>query len=306
LIARGKDVIGLDLSYPKDPIGVGYDRARLIVGDYRDRELVKDLLRDVDYIFHLASAHLQVNLPEAEYWSVNVHGLKAFLEAARQNGIKKFIHVSTVGVYGNLKVVPADEESACQSQSLYGETKRAGELEVIKYCTEHGLSSLILRPAWVYGPGCPRTLKIYKSLHKKLFVMIGDGQNLRHPVYIEDMLQAFRLAIQKDTANAEIFLIGGECAVTTSELVKSFCRALELPEPKIRIPYGLGIALAATSEIIFRISAKEPPFSRRSLEFFQTNNAFDISKARDIMGFKPAYGFETGLMKCKEWLRSRP
>ncbi|NIV14933.1 MAG: NAD-dependent epimerase/dehydratase family protein, partial [Aliifodinibius sp.] len=66
-----------------------------------------------------------------------------------------------VGVYGNLENWPANEESECLPQSIYGETKLAGEREVKKFSEETGFPVVIIRPAWVYGPGCPRTLKIY-------------------------------------------------------------------------------------------------------------------------------------------------
>jgi nucleoside-diphosphate-sugar epimerase len=209
-----------------------------------------------------------------------------------------------VGVYGPLQTWPANEETVCKPQSIYGETKLAGEVEVRKFGEATGFPVVILRPAWVYGPGCPRTLKIYKTLRKGRFVMIGKGQNLRHPIYISDMLFALHLSMDCEPAVGETFIIGGEDAITTNELVKAFCNALDLPNPKVRIPLTLGKVAAWSIETLFSLGKKEPPLSRRSLEFFHTNNSFKISKAKKILGFTPAIAFEDGLRHTRPWLAS--
>jgi nucleoside-diphosphate-sugar epimerase len=265
---------------------------------------MKEWLFGVDVVFHLASAHLQISLDEQEYWDINVHSLRPLLDLAMQSGVQRFVHVSSVGAYGDLKRWPASEDTPCEPQSTYGETKLAGETEVRKFSEETGFSVVIIRPAWVYGPYCPRTLKIYKTLRKRRFIMIGDGENLRHPIYIADMLEAFRLAMEADPAVGELFIIAGQRPITTNELVEGFCKVLSVPKPKIRIPHVLGAAMAWGVESVFSLAKIEPPISRRSLEFFDTNNAFDISKARKLLGFEPKFSFEDGIRESREWLMS--
>lgn len=302
LAESGYRVIGIDIHFPADSKQIHFEK---IETDFRDWEVMKDLMVGVDVVFHLASAHLQISLDESEYWDINVNSLKPLLELARKNNIKRFIHVSSVGIYGNLKTWPADEESECNPQSIYGETKIAGEAEVLNFSQKTGFPVVIIRPAWVFGPGCPRTLKIYKTLQKKRFVMIGDGQNLRHPVFIRDMLQSFLLAMENEEAVGKTFIIGGDRPITTNELIKGFVNILNTPEPIIRIPYSLGKTIAHASERIFKIIKKEPPISTRSLEFFDTNNAFDITKARKLLNFNPKFSYEDGLRESSEWLSSQ-
>ena len=301
LAKRGNSVIGVDLYYPEKFEKDRENSLQLASGDYRSHSLMKELLRGVEVVFHLASAHLEISLPESEYWDINVHSLRPFIELADQSGVKRFVHVSSTGVYGNLETWPADEETACKPQNVYGETKMMGEIEANEYYEETNFPIVILRPSWVYGPGCPRTLKIYKALHSGHFVMIGRGNNLRHPVYIQDMLSAFILAMEAESAVGETFIIGGNQAYTTTELVESFCKALDLPEPRIKLPMSLGKFIALGSEILFRLSIKEPPVSRRSLEFFNTNNSFDISKAKKILGFNPSFSLAEGLKETQPW-----
>jgi nucleoside-diphosphate-sugar epimerase len=263
---------------------------------------MEGLLRGVDVVFHLASAHLQVSLQESEYWDINVRSLSALLELASRSGVQRFVHCSSVGAFGNLDQWPANEESPCRPQSIYGETKLSGEEEVLKYHERTGFPAVIIRPAWVYGPGCTRTRKLYRALAKRRFLMIGKGENMRHPIFITDMLEAFALAMKSEEAVGELFIIAGPETLSTREMVDAFCRVFHLPVPHFQIPYSLGLSLARQTEFVFGWLKKEPPISKRTLEFFDTNNAFDINKARQLLGFEPKFNFDEGLKASQNWL----
>ena len=301
LSKQGHHVSGMDIHFPEKNVESPF-KFEAIKGDFRDQKLMQETLKGKDIVFHLASAHLQINLDKSEYWDINVHSLRPLLELSKNNGVQRFVHVSSVGVYGNLKSWPADEETICHPQSTYGETKLAGEEVVKKFYEEIGFPIIILRPAWVFGPGCPRTSKIYKTLKKRRFIMIGKGENLRHPIYIEDMMQAFKLSMENNEAIGKLFVIGGEKAITTNELVNAFSSVFNFPGPLMRIPYRAGKTIATVSESIFGLIKKEPPISKRTLEFFDTNNAFDISKAKKYLDFNPAFSFESGLTDSRNWL----
>jgi nucleoside-diphosphate-sugar epimerase len=302
--AKGHSVIGVDLKYPENAPNRHEQGFTPVISDFRNWEMMQKWLSDVDTVFHLAAAHLQIELNSELYWDINVHSIRPLLELLHNNGVQLFVHVSSVGIYGNLEKLPADEETLCRPQSIYGETKLAGEAEVLKFAEETGFPVVILRPAWVYGPGCPRTVKLYTALKKRQFVFIGNGNNLRHPIYIQDLLSAFELAMEAESAVSEEFIIGGNQAITIAELVDMFCTVLDLPKPKIKVPLRLGRMIASGSELVFKLAGKQPPFSSRSLEFFCTNNSFNISKAKDLLGFAPRYSFKNGLEETKAWLES--
>jgi nucleoside-diphosphate-sugar epimerase len=302
LADQGHSVIGVDLHYPEGVVKDPRNGFQPNESDFRNWGRMREWLSGVDAVIHLASVHLQINTAETEYWDINVHSLRPLLDLAMESGVQRFVHVSSVGVYGNLKRLPANEETHCEPQSIYGETKLAGEMEVRKFSEELGFPVVIIRPAWVYGPYCPRTLKIYRALSKGRFIMIGKGENIRHPIYISDMLEAFQLAMESDSAVGELFIIAGQRSITTNDLVNGFCDVLNVPNPKIRIPHVLGATMAWGVESLFSLAKIEPPISRRSLEFFDTNNAFDISKARKLLGFEPKFSFEDGLRESREWL----
>jgi nucleoside-diphosphate-sugar epimerase len=265
---------------------------------------MQEALGGADLVFHLASAHLQVKLPASEYWDVNVHSLPNLLKLARDAGVSRFVHTSSVGLYGDVGSTHANEATPPRPQSIYGATKLAGEQTVLKFGREHGFEVVVLRPAWVYGPGCPRTAKLYRALRKRRFLMIGTGENLRHPVYIDDTIEAFRLAATQRDAAGEVMIIAGEHAVTTRELIEAFCTVFECPYPRVRVPYAVGASMAACAESLGALIGREPPMSRRTLEFFSTNNAFDISHARRILGFVPQYSLLRGLAATRACMQA--
>ena len=134
--------------------------------------------------------------------------------------------------------------------------------------------------------------------------MIGNGQNKRHPIYIKDMTTAFIKAMQHNAAIGETMIIGGSEVITTAQLVESFSTTLDIHGPILKIPYPAGKFAALTIETLYELIKKEPPVSMRSLEFFNTNNAFSIEKAKRLLEFKPVFNLSQGLRDAISWFRS--
>lgn len=203
-LARGRRVIAIDVHLDRLDHLRSNPACQLYAGDVRDAAFMSRVIAGsnipkvdipkVDIIFHLASAHLEVAKSEAYFWETNVEAVQSLLEIARNNGVRRFVHTSSVGVYGPLTTLPADESSACHPDILYERTKLEGEETVTRFVKDTGFPAVILRPAWVYGPRCPRTLKLFRTMKKRRFVMVGEGENFRHPIHIRDMLTAFELA----------------------------------------------------------------------------------------------------------------
>ena len=120
----------------------------------------------------------------------------------------------------------------------------------------------------------------------------------------DDMIEAFRLASTRSGISGATLVIAGERAVTTRELIASFCEAFDLPRPSVRIPYAAAVAMAVVAESVCRVVNVEPPISRRTLEFFDTSNAFDIARAHEKLGFAPRYSLQAGLNASRHWLES--
>ena len=125
--------------------------------------------------------------------------------------------------------------------------------------------------------------------------MIGDGRNLRHCIYISDLVDAFDLCATRNEAVGQTFIFGDESAVTVEELVNEIAFAMKVSPPKIQIPLKIATPICAITESVFKVAGREPPLSKRTLEFFTRNTRFDISKAKTVLGFSPRVSLRSGL-----------
>ncbi len=295
------DVRAVDLHLDLLQHQSAHPKLTAIHGDITDEKLVKQLVDGIDIVYHLASAHLDVSLSDEHYRRVNVGATLSLLEAARQAGVKRFVHCSSVGVIGDVETPPADESVECHPTNIYERTKLEGEREALAYCHRTNFSVVVMRPAWVYGPRCPRTSKLMRTMSKGRFFFFGDGRNMRHPVYISDAVKGLELCASAEGVNGEVFIIAGEQAVPVVELVKAMSEVLRVRSPKLHLPIALGLAGGYSLELAFKLIGKQPPFSRRSVDFFLKHNAYSIEKAKRMLGYQPQVDLRTGMQKTIQW-----
>jgi nucleoside-diphosphate-sugar epimerase len=301
-LTKGKTVLALDLDFPSFDGTADHPKLQRIVGDIRNRDLVARSLVGVDLVFHLAGAHLSVRTSEHEYSEVNVKAAESLVDLCRIAGVKRFIHCSTVGVYGDVTNPPADEESSCVPDLVYEKTKLAGEQAIAQFYRETNYPISIVRPVWVYGPGCPRTGKLFRSIARQRFVMVGDGRNLRHCIYVSDLIDAFELCATRDEAVGQTFIFGDEKAITVAQLVKEIALVLNVAAPRLKLPLALVAPVCALTEMLFKAIGKEPPLSKRSLKFFTNNTSFDVNKAKTLLRFNPRITLDDGLRRTYDYL----
>jgi nucleoside-diphosphate-sugar epimerase len=293
LAREGRRVRALDVNpAPElDLEGVEWHR-----GDVRDREALGSAFLGADVVFHLASAHLQHRVPSDFYRSVNVDGALAVVEAAAEAGVRRVVHTGTVGIYGHVESPPAREDAPRHPTNEYERTKRRGEEAALGRAEELGLDLVVLRPGWVYGPGCPRTSKLLGAVGKGRFLFVGDGSNLRHPIHVSEVVDAFLLAAEapEEVAGRDYLIVGPE-AVSVRDLAAACARVQGVRPPRLRVPRGLFLIGALGAELGFALLGRDPPVSRRTLAFFENDNAFSGERAARELGFRPRIGVEEGL-----------
>jgi nucleoside-diphosphate-sugar epimerase len=263
------------------------------------------LLDGIEVVYHLASAHLDVSLSDTYYRRVNVDATVSFLKTARSLGVKRMVHCSSVGVIGDVQSPPADETSPCHPTNIYEHTKLLGEQAVVQFAQETGFPVAVVRPAWVYGPRCPRTQKLFRTIGKGRFVMIGNGSTLRHPIYVSDAVRGLELAAETEQAAGQVYIIAGEKPVRIETLVQMIAEVLAVKPPAIRLPVSLGKVAGHTLQLAFKPLGRQPPLSRRSVDFFLKDNAFNIGKAKRDLGFQPQIELRAGLAQTVHWLNDR-
>lgn len=296
-LEKGFDVRAVDLHLELLRHADANPRLEAVRGDITDAKLVKALVSGVDVVYHLASAHLDVALSDEHYRRVNVDATLHLLECAKDAGVQRFVHCSSVGVIGDVENPPADETAECHPTNIYEKTKLEGEKAVLKFAQRTGFPVVVARPAWVYGPRCPRTEKLFRTISKGRFPIFGDGKNMRHPIYISDAIRGLELCAETQNVDGEVFIIAGDAPVESRELVNVVSRELNVHTPKIHLPIVLGKWAGLAIESTFRLIGRRPPFSRRSMDFFLKHNAYDIGKARRKLNFHPKVDLHTGIHK---------
>jgi len=274
---------------------------KIILASVTDRNRMFESVREVDVVYHLAVTQHETNVPDQRFRDVNVTGTKNILEASVNAGVERFVHVSSIGVYGATQEGIITENSPLRPDDIYGATKLAGERLALSFSEK--LPLVVVRISETYGPGDRRLLKLFKAIKKKIFFMIGPGRNLHQPIYIDDVTDALMLCATSEKALGQILLLPGKDALTTNEMVNVIAAELAAKIPKLRIPLSFMLFIAVLVENILRPLRIQPPIHRRRLNFFRKSFRFSNGKAFDHLGFLPKYTFALGVQETARWYR---
>jgi len=290
LIAEGHEVVLLDdFNDFYDPaikranvtsLGGG---ASIHEGDIRDRDFVRRVLAGdrFDSIIHIAGrAGVRPSLKDPQlYIDTNITGTHNLLEAARDQGVGRFVFASSSSVYGLSRTVPFTEDLALpQTLSPYAATKLAGEHLCGNYAHLYNMRVVCLRFFTVYGPRQRPDLAIHKFTdaihHGKPIPQFGDGSTRRDYTYVDDIVQGIMGSLRYEGPLFDIFNLGENQTTTLSELISAIENALGRKAIIERLPEQQG----------------DMPLT-----------AADISKARALLGYDPRTKIREGIPKFVNW-----
>jgi len=258
-------------------------RYEFILGDIRDKALVRRVFARVQGIVHFAAeTHVDRSIYDAgEFVLSNVHGTYTLLDALRAfPAVEFFIHVSTDEVYGSRTGRAARESDPLQPSSPYAATKAAGDHLARAYHVTYGLPTIVLRPSNTFGP-CQFPEKLIplfltNALEGKTIPVFGDGLNVRDWLYVEDHCRAVEAAVLKGR-NGSVYNVGGGVELTNIEVVQRILAALD-----------------ASRELI-QFVPDRPGHDRRY--------AMDSGLIR-ALGWEPETPFAEGLKRTVRWYAS--
>jgi len=263
----------------------GNPRYRFVHGDICYGALVNALLAQEkpDAIVHFAAeSHVDRSiLSAAPAFETNLRGTFTLLEAARAQGIGRFVHVSTDEVYGSLAPpLEADEDFPLYPSSPYSASKAGSDLLARSYFVTYGLPVVVTRASNNYGPyHFPEKLiplMISNALEARPLPVYGDGMQVRDWLYVEDHCRGIRAVLEKGR-DGEIYNIGGNCSLPNIAVVKKILAATGMPESLIK-----------TVE-------DRPGHDRRY--------ALSSAKLMRETGWSPSVEFEDGLARTVAWYR---
>jgi nucleoside-diphosphate-sugar epimerase len=208
-----------------------------------------------------------------------------------------------VGVHGDVEHPPANEDAPLRPGDAYQWSKLEGEQVARKASAETGVEMVIARPSGIYGPGDRRLLKLFRGVARRRFVILGSGRIYYHLTYIDDLVEGFRLCGEVPAAAGRTYILAGGEVTTLEELVARIASQASVRPISWHLPVWpvwLAGALCESVCAPFKIS---PPLYRRRVDFFTKSRAFDITRARQELGFTPAVGLTEGIRRTLDWYR---
>ena len=286
LVRNNNEVVVIDnlLTGKFNNISGVMDQIRFVEGDIQDLDLLKREFIDIDYILHqaaLPSVPRSVDDPIASNQN-NVDGTLNVLVAARDAGVKRVVYAASSSAYGNSPSLPKKEDMKPDPLSPYAITKLVGEQYCKVFYELYGLETVSLRYFNVFGPHQDPNSQyaavipkfITAMLNDESPVIFGDGEQSRDFTYVQNNVDANLLACEVAGAAGKMFNIASGKRITLNQLI------------------------ATLNEIIGK--NLEPIYTKpRSGDIM--HSLADITLAREILGYKPRYGFEDGLKKTVEW-----
>src|SRR5215831_5667684 len=191
---------------------IAHPRLSFVHGDIRDRDLVREVVAEVDVIVNAAAeSHVEKSIEEgaSEFVTTNVEGTQILLDAVRETPVERFILISSSEVYGTAEHAPMDEEHPLNPRSPYAATKAGADRLAYSYYVTYGLPIVIVRPFNNYGPRqhpekvIPRF--ITQALEGEALTVHGDGHASRDWLWVDDHAEALEALI-----DAPVEIVAGE------------------------------------------------------------------------------------------------
>ena len=283
--------------------GIRAQASRLVEGRLGDAEAAARLVEGADAVLHVAAVYRTAGHPDSYYREVNVVGTERLLEAAVRQGVRRFVHTSTVGVHGHVENPPADESAPMAPGDIYQATKAEAEILALDFHRRRGLPVAVVRPGAIYGPGETRFLKLFRAIARGRYAIVGTGRTFYHPVYIDDLVTGFLLALERPEAVGESFLVCGPSYVSQQDLAALIAKHTGGRVLPFRIPARPIQWAGDLVEALCVPLGLEPPLHRRRVDFWTKSRAFTIEKARRLLGYQPKVDVEEGIARTAAWYR---
>lgn len=295
---EGAAVTGSGRSLDKVPFlrqaGVDLQKADLL-----DTARMRQLVSDQAIVFDVAAWAGQRHGNIDKAYALNVTATEDLVRMAAESGVSRVVHVSSIAAYGTTQAEVINENHPLDTEQSddYGRTKAIGEQRALQLGDELGMEVVVVRPAMVYGPRSQGwTVGMLKLVKSGTPVIIGDGLDHAHPVYVDNLIDGMLLTAVHSQAAGQAF---------------NFCdRPLDWRtffgyygdmcgrQPR-SIPLWLAKMVAAANDAL----GLGLPLTRRRIEFYTRRSRYPTTKAEDLLGYQSRVTIDEGMRHTEAWLR---
>jgi nucleoside-diphosphate-sugar epimerase len=282
-----------------------FDGADFISADILNPDVLPAIFENVDCVCHVAGlAHVfdKSKVSDELFHAVNVVGAENVVRAAWRAGVKKFIFISSVSVYGRT-VQANNEDSECHPEGPYAKSKWEAERLLIDFCQKKGMNLTILRLATLYGEGDPGNVaRLIRLIDKRLFIWVGMGENLKSLLYLDDAARACNAVINSPQNRSDIYNVSVP-PVTMKDIVETIASALGKSVPSWHVPASLTLRAASTLQHL--------PFDKarlhsiyNTLQKWLADDYCAMDKFCETFNFQTRVSLEEGIAREKAWCRN--
>ena len=275
-------------------------------GDVRDWSSLRKAAPGKDVIFHCAGKVAPAGR-WVDFLEVNVLGTERVIQAALEHGVRRIVHVSSIGIYGpqSTGVIISEDDGYDPNpgaRGFYTRSKIEADRIALWYAHERAAPVTVIRPATIYGPGGKEGLVRAGVRLGRLNVVFGDGSNLLPLVYVDNVVDALVLAASNETAYGRAYNIVDDDEVSQRMYVERMGQALGLRQSTVYLPLPAVRMLAAAADL-----ARAALRGRRSPQglFHRISRSlqrvmYDTSCAKQELAWRPRVSFEEALKRMRD------
>lgn len=279
---------------------------QVVSGDISQAGPWQNHARDCDIIFHTAAVVSNSAKPEL-YRAISVSGVRKVIDAAIQNNVPRFIHLSSIAAYGLDLTQDVDETAPITALSgfSYCDAKAASEHPVLAAHAAGEISGTIIRPGDVYGPGSrPWVLIPLDMIRKNQFLLPANGKGIFSPVYIDNLLDGIIAAATHASGAGHIFNITDGQGITCRDFFSHHYQWLGKTTAPRSMPTPLATGLTKAADLLLnKMLNQHTEINFASLAMMTRQATYSIEKAKRMLNYVPMMGLEDGMRETEKWLR---
>lgn len=302
LLHRGDEVVGLSRREVPELVRQGMMHHR---GDLTDPEYVRRAIDDVDTVVHTAAV-AGVWGPWNHFFQNNVIASRNVLSACQESGVRSLVYTSSPSVTFDGNHQSGVDESVdypTRWMCHYPHTKAIAEREILAADWPDELRTVSLRPHLIWGNGDPHLLpRVLDRARSGKLRIIGDGENVIDTVHVTNAAAAHLAAVDQlssepDRAAGRAYFIAQDEPVNCWQWIARLCERFEVSPPTRSISFGAAHSIGSVCETLYRLTGRkeEPPMTRFVAAQLAKDHYFDITAAKERLGYRPTVTLEEGL-----------
>ena len=295
LLKKGHSVRALLL--PLEPEGLA-GGAAAVRGDVTKAGTLSGAMKGCQAVVHLAGS---VGYQTWENClAINRDGTANIAAEAVESGVRRFVHMSSVSVYGRTPGVPIAEDFPMKKiGDPYGDTKIDAENILLEMARRGELDLTVIRPTVVYGPGDNKFLpSLLRNLESGRFRVLGDGEQAVDLVHVEDVAAFVLGVLEEPKTVGKVYNLTNPANPSWNEMLKALSAELGTPAPQRHISFSSAYRLAGIMEVVSHLTGKPPRLSRYSVRVVGRPYHYLVDAAKKDLDFGPSIDLIAGLKEC--------